>query len=880
MKQDSSSALGAAGPLPVGLSRLSPSRLALLPLVRVAWASATLGAILVLATVVRVYNIVENPPGFFADEASFAYNAYTILHTGKDEFGATMPLFFKSFGEYKLPVYIYSQVPFIALLGLSELPVRLTSAAYGVATVAAVYFLMRVLFHRELPALATAAVLAISPWHIFYSRTGLGDILVHPFYIVLGIAFLVLGTKRPPFLLASGAAFVLALFSYRAGWVLTPPIIAVLILLYHRELIRNWRFSLPALAMVAVAGITILLHLQSVDSDRAQDLSIFSLNLSLPDTIKKAWENYRTQFTADFLFNGIGEGHLRHVVAGSAWIYLWQVPFLVTGMLACLWRPTRAKLLLLALLLMYPLPTASASGGPSSSHTFFGAIPFTLITGFGIVTIADLLRSWRLRLQGVAVGGALTVVLFTGTAAYAGVSLASFLDTYHGAYRDSVQGYWGWQWGAGAVMRQFHDAEGNYDELVLDGGAFNAADIFFRFYEPQGCPTCHIGTWDRYDPTLRQLYGIRPESLSPAHNFDLLDVLRSANGQVAFVIGEIADGPHVPPGALPNVWIGPPTRTMEEMQAAIEQNLNDPALYVDRGNLFWQIGKFWDAVYDYDKAIELDPNLAVALFNRGNLWSAVAVYDYAVRDFDAAFVLDPTLAGANSNIGDAYNRLRSYPAASASLNKAIQADPSLAIAYANRALAHVGLAVLDPDVAAADRAIELDLALADADTAIRLDPNLPIAFEARARIHLFRNHLDQALADFSRAIELNPQYPEAYSGRGITYQRLGNSALAVADLDRAVDLDRDHAISYAYRGLAYLNAGDVDRGIANLDRAIELDRTFVDSSHERNPQYQWSLQDLDETFFGALRTARTGVSDAAAAARVQSVIDYLTRSPE
>lgn len=879
MKQDSSSALGTAGPLPLGLSRLSPSRLAVMPLVRAASLLVTLGAILVLATVVRVYNIVENPPGFFADEASFAYNAYTILHTGKDEFGATMPLFFKSFGEYKLPVYIYSQVPFIALLGLSELPVRLTSAAYGIATVAAVYFLMRVLFRRELPALATAAVLAISPWHIFYSRTGLGDILVHPFYIVLGIAFLVLGTKRPPFLLASGAAFVLALFSYRAGWVLTPPIIAVLILLYHRELIRNWRFSLPALAMVALAGITILLHLQSVDSDRAQDLSIFSLNLSLPDTIKKAWENYRTQFTTDFLFDGTGEGHLRHVVAGSGWIYLWQVPFLVIGVLASLWRPTRAKLLLPALLLIYPLPTASASGGPSSSHTFFGVIPFTLITGYGIATAASMLTSIRWRLRGVAVGGALTAVLLTGTAAYAGVSLASFLDSYHGAYRDSVQGYWGWQWGAGAVMHQFHDAEGNYDELVLDGAAFNAADIFFRFYEPQGCPKCRIGTWDRHDPALRQLYAIRSESLSPAHNFDLLNVLRSANGQVAFVIGEIADGPHVSPGALPNIWIGPPTRTMEEVQAAIEQNPDDPALYVDRGNLYWQAGKFWEAVYDYDQAIKLNPNLAVAFFNRGNLWSAVAVYDYAVRDFDAAFSLDPTLAGANSNIGDVYNRTRNYPAASTSLNTAIQADPSLATAYANRAFAHVGLA-LDPALADAASAIEMDLALADADTAIGLDPNLPVAYEARARIHLVRSQLDQALADFSRAIELNPRYPEAYSGRGITYQRLGNSALAVTDLDRAVDLDRDHAISYAYRGLAYLDAGDVDRGIANLDRAIDLDRTFVDSPRERNPQYQWSLQDLDETFFGALRTAQTGVSDAAAAARIQSVIDYLARSPQ
>jgi len=874
MKQvDSRSALGASGVQPLGVTRLPVLRLAVTPLVRAIWVPVALGAILVLAAAVRLYNLVENPPGFFADEASFAYNAYTILHTGKDEFGATMPVFFKSFGEYKLPVYIYSQVPFIAVLGLSELPVRLTTAAYGVATVGAVYFLMRVLFQRELPALATAAVLAISPWHIFYSRTGLGDILVHPFYIVLGMAFLVLGTRRPPFLLASGAAFVLALFSYRAAWVVTPPVIAVLIVLYHRELIKNWRFSLPAALMVALAGAFILYHLHSVDSDRAQDLSILSLDLSLPDTIRKAWENYRTQFTTDFLFETTTEVNMRHVVPGGEWVYVWQVPFLVIGVVASLWRPTRAKLLLLALLLIYPLPTASAQAGPSSSHTFFGSIAFTLLTGYGIATAALILTSLRWRWRGAAVGVGAAGVLLGATAVYAVFdfpdghpALTSFLQTYHGSYRDGAQGGWGWQWGARDIMARLTADEEQYDELVIEGAAFNAADIFVPFYEPEGCAKCRIGHWDRSDPNLRQLFAMRPDTISPAHNLDVLDVLYAPNGHAAFVVAEIADGPHNPRGALPNIRLGSSMTTLDEFYEAMVADPNNAVLYVDRGNLFWRQGKFWDAIYDYNRAIELNPGLAAAHFNRGNVYNAVGIYDWATIDYEAAAAIDATLFAVRNNTGDIYNRTLDYQSAVVALDQFVATAPDLAIGYANRAVGHLGLA-------------QLDLALADANRAIELEPDLALGHYVRGRANARLGAIDAAFADFSEAVRLDPTFAEAYFERGRLHGQQGRNTEAVTDLDHAIDLDRDFALGYAYRGLAYLALGDFDRGVANLDKAITLDRAFVNAVVERSPQYQWSLVDLDETYVSALSRLAAGAPDPASAERLAPLVSYLsTRS--
>ena len=71
-------------------------------------------------------------PSLNSDEASFAYNAYSILKTGKDEYGVSMPLRFKAFGENKLPVTIYSIVPSIAILGLNDIAARIPFILLGI----------------------------------------------------------------------------------------------------------------------------------------------------------------------------------------------------------------------------------------------------------------------------------------------------------------------------------------------------------------------------------------------------------------------------------------------------------------------------------------------------------------------------------------------------------------------------------------------------------------------------------------------------------------------------------------------------------------------------------------------------------------------------
>ena len=100
-----------------------------------------MGKIIVLAIVLRLFLLTSVPPSLNWDEVSQGYTAYSILQTGKDEWGEKLPLFFRSYGEWKSAVYIYLLLPFIKVLGLNAFAVRLPSVLAGIISVYLMYLL-------------------------------------------------------------------------------------------------------------------------------------------------------------------------------------------------------------------------------------------------------------------------------------------------------------------------------------------------------------------------------------------------------------------------------------------------------------------------------------------------------------------------------------------------------------------------------------------------------------------------------------------------------------------------------------------------------------------------------------------------------------------
>ncbi|MFA6450498.1 MAG: phospholipid carrier-dependent glycosyltransferase, partial [bacterium] len=172
-----------------------------------------LAAIVAFGFAVRVARLDSAPPGFYIDEASFGYNAYSILTTGRDEFGTFLPLYTPSFGTGKNPVYLYATAASVAAFGLNETAVRLPAAVFGALTVLLTYLLGAALTKRRSVGLLAALFLALSPWHIFFSRFAV-ETTSMVFFITLGVYLLVRGLERPGALAWGALALGVSLYTY------------------------------------------------------------------------------------------------------------------------------------------------------------------------------------------------------------------------------------------------------------------------------------------------------------------------------------------------------------------------------------------------------------------------------------------------------------------------------------------------------------------------------------------------------------------------------------------------------------------------------------------------------------------------------------------
>lgn len=110
-------------------------------------------------------------------------------------------------------------------------------------------------------------------------------------------------------------------------------------------------------------------------------------------------------------------------------------------------------------------------------------------------------------------------------------------------------------------------------------------------------------------------------------------------------------------------------------------------LYICRGNVWYNKKEYNEAISDYNKAIEINPNYALAFYNRGFVWIFREEYDKAIEDYNKAIEIDPNDVSAYVIKGSIFRAMKEYDKAIENYNKAIEIDSNYANAYYNRGLA-------------------------------------------------------------------------------------------------------------------------------------------------------------------------------------------------
>jgi len=469
-----------------------------------------LGIIVLIAAVLRLWNIGSVPISPDWDEAALGYNAYSILHTARDEYGKFLPIVLRSFDDYKPALYSYFTIPSIIIFGLNVFSVRLPSAIFGILTVVGVFFLARELFKSEKLTLLCAFLLAISPWHIQFSRIAFESNVGLAFNIFSALFFL-RGLKKPWFLLLSASLMALNLYIYQSEKVFTPLLLLVLVLIYRKEL-----FSLPkkyliisVLALVLIAVPMISYTFTNANAlERAKGVSVFSQSSQLlEENSKKLLEDkknhdylglvldnrrivfaktviqgYLSHYDLNWLF--VKGDIARHHAPSMGLLYLFELPFLFIGIYTLFFGKydKKIKLFIFSWFLIAPIPASITSGVPHAVRTLNFLPTFQIFTAIGVIfalqKISNITRSTS---SGQISKIHIKYLIFSLCILFFIFNFLYYIDQYfvQQNYFNATE----WQYGYAKAIPQIQKIEKNYNKIVVSNRPpMDQSYMFFLFY--------------------------------------------------------------------------------------------------------------------------------------------------------------------------------------------------------------------------------------------------------------------------------------------------------------------------------------------------------------------------------------------------------------
>ncbi|MCK9404099.1 MAG: tetratricopeptide repeat protein [Chitinophagaceae bacterium] len=175
--------------------------------------------------------------------------------------------------------------------------------------------------------------------------------------------------------------------------------------------------------------------------------------------------------------------------------------------------------------------------------------------------------------------------------------------------------------------------------------------------------------------------------------------------------------------------------------------------YFENGQGLFSQSRFSEAIGQYTKAIQLNPNHVDAFLDRGVSKANLGQYDSAIVDYNKAEELGYKKSILYSNLGLAYYQLKQTEKANEYFEKALTIDSANSYAY-----------------------------------------------RGRGDIKYDQNDNKGAVDDYSLAIQYNPSNASNYSARGLGYYYLKNYKRTIEDLDKAIELNSNNGQYYFDRG--------------------------------------------------------------------------------
>jgi len=472
--------------------------------------------ILLVSFFLRFWKLSSYPVSLSIDEVIIGYDSYSILKTAKDHWGEFLPLAFKSVGDYKAPILVYLMIPAIKFLGLSEFSIRFTVALLGSLTPLVVYSLVNLLLNNKRIALIGAFLLAISPWHIQYSRLTHEAIIALLFFLLGCLVFIGSLKNKGKFWWLSGIFFCLSIYSYHSERIFVPVFLVSLLLVYRKEIWTSKKNALMAL-MVAVILSLPMVHMIFSSKGLIRPKSVFITNDYELRTLRwekiSQWEKpsfvemilngkatnafsfwikrYLEYSDFSFLFfKGMSFTHPKFPDVGL--MYLIELPFFVLGAVVLVNKmkiEKGSKRLVFIWALLGPLSASLANNSQHTSRSLTLVPIPQILVAVGAWYFIQWLRGTKIRsVYQMAIS--LAIIMFGLSNIY------GYLDLYYVHCPVHYSHYW--MYGMKEVSLYLWQNKDNYDQIIID------PDFGVEAKNITGIPFAYLLVYGKVEPAVIQ----------------------------------------------------------------------------------------------------------------------------------------------------------------------------------------------------------------------------------------------------------------------------------------------------------------------------------------------------------------------------------------
>ena len=447
--------------------------------------TTALAAILAAAAALRLMALGTNPPALFRDEAEKGYTAWSIAKMGGyvelDPHDATprfhrWPLFIRTPGAVTSATYQYFDAPFTGLFGLNEWAIRLPAALAGIAGVGLCFLAANAVTGDRRAALLAAGLLAVSPWHVVFSRWAAQGIFV-PLFVSAGVWLFWAWREKPseppwrpstpawrpdapacrpdapacrrgawlrwP---AAALLFGAAAYTYDPARLTVPLLAVAMAACGFSEIRRRWGPATAAAIVFMAVMAPLIVFQMAGGAERLGRVSIFAEGISLWTAAGLFARNYGSHFSPVYLFVS-GDQELRHSLPGFGQLLHVEAPLFVAGVIAMLRRRQREDWFVLLWFLLGPLPAALTNEAPHALRSIAALPSPAIISAIGFFAVWD----WGRRHGRLIPYWTLTGV----TMLIVGVELAAMVFTLFVVYPE--QSAPNWQFGLKQALFQVRE---------------------------------------------------------------------------------------------------------------------------------------------------------------------------------------------------------------------------------------------------------------------------------------------------------------------------------------------------------------------------------------------------------------------------------------